>query len=100
MAAMTTSLEQKARDILERMGIEGAQNFTAGDLVELANAMNHPPMHHFALTSKQLNKLADVLTNATDEGPGADGWKSKELEELRDLVEDSLAKVLPNPPPA
>lgn len=29
--------EQEARDMLERMGVEGAQDFTAGDLVELAN---------------------------------------------------------------
>ena len=29
--------EQKARDMLERMGVEGAQSFSAGDLVELAN---------------------------------------------------------------
>lgn len=29
--------EQKARDMLERMGVEGAQDFSAGDLVELAN---------------------------------------------------------------
>ncbi|MCK6433380.1 MAG: hypothetical protein HUU30_17630 [Burkholderiaceae bacterium] len=29
--------EQQARDMLERMGVEGAQNFSAGDLVELAN---------------------------------------------------------------
>jgi len=29
--------EQKARDMLERIGVEGAQRFTAGDLVELAN---------------------------------------------------------------
>ncbi len=33
---MKTSAEQKARDMLERMGIDGAQNFTAG-LIELAN---------------------------------------------------------------
>jgi len=32
-----TSAEQQARDMLERMGIEDAQEFTAGDLVELAN---------------------------------------------------------------
>lgn len=31
------SLEQQARDMLERMGIEDAQSFTAGDVVELAN---------------------------------------------------------------
>ena len=29
--------EQKARDMLERIGVEGAQNFSSGDLVELAN---------------------------------------------------------------
>ena len=29
--------EQEARDLLERMGIEDAQSFTAGDVVELAN---------------------------------------------------------------
>lgn len=33
----TTSAEQQARDMLERMGIENAQSFTAGQLVELAN---------------------------------------------------------------
>lgn len=32
-----TTLEQLARDLLERMGIENAQSFTAGDVVELAN---------------------------------------------------------------
>jgi hypothetical protein len=29
--------EQKARDMLERMSVEDAQSFSAGDLVELAN---------------------------------------------------------------
>ena len=33
----TTSCEQQARDMLERMGWEEAQNLTAGDVVELAN---------------------------------------------------------------
>lgn len=32
--------EQQARDILERMGMEGAQNFSAGELVELANIIS------------------------------------------------------------
>jgi hypothetical protein len=34
---MNTSAEQQARDMLERMGIEDAQSFTSGDVVELAN---------------------------------------------------------------
>jgi len=29
--------EQQARDMLERMGVEDAQSFSTGDLVELAN---------------------------------------------------------------
>jgi hypothetical protein len=33
------SCEQEARDILERMGIDGAQEMTAGDLVELGNVI-------------------------------------------------------------
>ena len=34
------TLEQKARDILERMDIEDAQSMTAGDVLELANLLN------------------------------------------------------------
>lgn len=37
---MSESLEQKARDLLDRLGVENVQNFTAGDLVELANMFN------------------------------------------------------------
>ena len=33
--------EQQARDMLERMGVPEAQNYTAGDLVELANLIAH-----------------------------------------------------------
>lgn len=32
--------EQHARDILERMGIDGAQNFSASSLVEIANLIS------------------------------------------------------------
>ena len=31
------SAEQQARDMLARMGVEGAQEFSAGDLTEIAN---------------------------------------------------------------
>lgn len=33
----TKTAEQKARDMLERMGVKDAQSFSSGDLVELAN---------------------------------------------------------------
>ena len=32
-----TTAEQKARDMLERIGVEDAQTYSAGELVELAN---------------------------------------------------------------
>ncbi len=32
--------EQQARDMLDRMGIDGAQSFSSGELVELANLLN------------------------------------------------------------
>jgi Mg2+/Co2+ transporter CorC len=34
---MSKTAEQEARDLLERLNIENAQSFSAGDLVELAN---------------------------------------------------------------
>jgi len=34
---MNNTAEQKARDLLERIGVPDAQKYTAGDLVELAN---------------------------------------------------------------
>lgn len=37
--AENTTLEQQARDLLERAGVENAQSFTAGDLVEIANLL-------------------------------------------------------------
>lgn len=37
---MMETAEQKARDLLERMGVEGTQEMTAGDLVELANLID------------------------------------------------------------
>lgn len=35
------SPEQRARDMLERMGVRRAQSMTAGDVVELANLIAH-----------------------------------------------------------
>lgn len=38
-----TSIEQQARDLLDRMEVDGAQNFSSGELVELANLISE---HH------------------------------------------------------
>jgi hypothetical protein len=37
MTRPTQSAEQRARDLLDRMGVPDAQNYSAGELVELAN---------------------------------------------------------------
>ena len=34
------TVEQQARDLLERMEVEGAQSFSSGELVELTNLIN------------------------------------------------------------
>lgn len=40
MSNSQVTSEQKARDILERMEIEGAQSFTSGELVEIAELIS------------------------------------------------------------
>lgn len=40
---MTISAEQRARDMLERMGVPSAQSYSSGDLVELANLIAASP---------------------------------------------------------
>ena len=35
------SAEQQARDLLERYGLEDAQSFSSGDVIELANVIAH-----------------------------------------------------------
>jgi hypothetical protein len=44
------------------------------------------------LNEEQALKLEDVLSAAEDEGPHGEGWKSKELTELFDLVEHQITK--------
>jgi hypothetical protein len=51
---LAVSAEQEARDMLERMGVEDAESFTAGDLVELANL---------------LAAVGEIRRSVEDEGP-------------------------------
>lgn len=44
------SAEQKARDMLQRLGVADAQSFTAGDLVELANLIHDEAWFRSAIT--------------------------------------------------
>ena len=51
------SAEQKARDMLERMGVDGAQNFSAGELVELASLIAANDSKLSAITPSVLSAL-------------------------------------------
>jgi len=55
--------EQKARDMLERMGIEDAQHFSCGDVVELANMIarcEEAGPGGLSLLGKRIAKIASV----------------------------------------
>ena len=59
---MSTTAEQQARDMLERMGVEDAQEFTDEDIVELANLISH---YDSALIKDAMRyrKLRDLAMN-------------------------------------
>ncbi len=57
--ARTMSAEQKARDMLERMGVENAQDFSAGELVELANLIAQ-----FEMMRSAIEEAESVLRSA------------------------------------
>lgn len=56
--------EQKARNMLKRLGVEEAQSFSAGDLVELANLIAD---HDHA--KKQIKAASRLLERAIDSIP-------------------------------
>lgn len=54
--------EQAARDLLERIGVEDAQTFTAGDVVELANLISE--LRQWRELGAELERLAaDIKPN-------------------------------------
>lgn len=71
--------EQEARDMLERIGVEGAQQFSAGDVVELANLIAdrrgvgvHAPKLEYevlhVLPTDSAANMRDVLNRMGDQG--------------------------------
>lgn len=55
--------EQQARDMLERIGVENAQNFSAGDLVELATLINDSQISFYKqeAVKAQLDSVVNLL---------------------------------------
>jgi hypothetical protein len=70
--------EQKARDLLARCGVEDAQSFTAGDVVELANLIARDEKHRRQLEAIRHQcigftpdpSLVDEILAILDENPG------------------------------
>lgn len=62
-----TSAEQKARDMLERIGVKEAQQFSAGNLVELANLIASASVDKSALLAllEQVEFVLAVTTPMT-----------------------------------
>ena len=59
--------EQAARDMLERMGVEDAQDFTAGDVVELANLIAEQRPRKPRPTPDESRRLVEALETAACE---------------------------------
>ena len=55
------TVEQQARDMLERIGVQNAQNFSAGELAELANLI-----YENEIFSHELDRLRSTLDNAVN----------------------------------
>lgn len=68
------SVEQDARDLLERAGVEDAQSMTSGDLVEIANLLSELYKLR-AAQSEQRNEWQCPKCNAMNYG---DCWKCGE----------------------
>ena len=56
----TKSAEQQARDLLERCGVDDAQSFTAGDVIELANLIAENSQLHSVI--ERIRHLATSYT--------------------------------------
>jgi hypothetical protein len=59
--------EQQARDILERMDIEGAQTFTAGDVAELSKIIRE--RDHLVAVIDYISKAAGSSSELYPVGP-------------------------------
>jgi len=60
--------EQKARNMLKRLGVKDAQSFSAGDLVELANliADHDRAKKQIKAASRLLERAMDSIPDFTD----------------------------------
>jgi hypothetical protein len=86
-----STAEQQARDLLERMGIAGAQSFSAGDLIELANLIARAPRAQPEPVALARPKCFDFAMDFVGD---------PEETEVRRYVESLEARPAINPVPA
>jgi hypothetical protein len=73
------SCEQRARDILDRMEVEGAQSYSSGEIVELANLINDN-----SRLKRHVRYLELVIT---EELSCLTGDQQAEMDQLRPIFE-------------
>jgi hypothetical protein len=84
-AMLMATLEQQARDLLEQIGIEGAQTFLAGELVKLSNLIGK---------SQEYDRLLHVLDLLPARWSGMEFSASALAMDLNDLLEScKISKV-------
>lgn len=75
--------EQQARDMLERMGIENAQSFTAGELVELADIIaERNAMAKILRDARQYVERARIEAEAKHDNPESGSYDEGALYEV------------------
>lgn len=71
---MSDTAEQQARDLLERLNVEGAQAYSAGELVELANLIADASASQTAVRELCEAIRLTVEYTTTDVLPPREGW--------------------------
>lgn len=85
-AERRVSAEQQARDLLDEMEVEGAQNYSSGELVELANLIaerNHLDREMTRL-HKRIRALCESAPTISD--PWAYDWKGDRVVRVDDIL--------------
>lgn len=101
---MTMTPEQKARDLLERMDIDGAQSMSAGDVVEIANLLaTIERLKSLLISARPYIAMAGNEAEARHDDPGSETYDEyseyeimAEVANLLKAIDAELADA-PNP---
>jgi hypothetical protein len=90
-----TSAEQMARDLLERIGVEDAQSFSSGDLVELANLIREQrPRSATPETSQGMQPRGSLIGIPTAEIKSALAKSELTMDDVRFLLKNNVPALV------